>query len=577
MRRILKTFFAVYACTAAFPARGDSLRLVPMPQEEIWALERVLDEEPGNPRVLRSLTDAMSMNRPEKELYYARRLKGVADSTGDEGDLMFALFHMGYASIFTNRYDSAGVYLRAALEIALRRDDPWGAASAYNGLGIYTVNVQMDYRKAVEYFLEGLRHAEGRLDKSLYSVLLGNLAITYYLRGDPSGLRYGEELYEYGMENGLPHMIFSGSFVSAALHFLLKNYDTARRYIERAEAYGDDYSDRTGVHTLYGNILHALGRDAEARNHYLRAREHIGEAEATSAIDYHTGYGEFLLDRGESREAVAVLREGVRTAAEAGNTVNRHRLYRDLSEAYSRSGDWRSALECYEAFHADYDSIFNIERERSINEMRVKYESERKEKEIRERRLQILREERKLQVTVLVLVIIMGAAAGMFVLYRRKNFLYTQIVRQHREAVKREQRLREQLVEKSSASHAAAGRDRELFGRLEGLMKNARIYRRADLNADKLAEAAESNRTYVSRAVNDNAGTSVTGYINSYRLAETVSALSDPSNDAPLKAVAADAGFASLRTFYKLFRESMGMPPSKFREKAAELEKGGTA
>ena len=77
--------------------------------------------------------------------------------------------------------------------------------------------------------------------------------------------------------------------------------------------------------------------------------------------------------------------------------------------------------------------------------------------------------------------------------------------------------------------------------------------------------------TYLSQVVNAQTGMNMVSYINSFRIQEAVELLSDAGSEIPLKAVALEAGFSSLSTFYKLFKQTVGMTPLKFREKVAEL------
>ena len=49
--------------------------------------------------------------------------------------------------------------------------------------------------------------------------------------------------------------------------------------------------------------------------------------------------------------------------------------------------------------------------------------------------------------------------------------------------------------------------------------------------------------------------------------------LSDPETDLPLKAVAAEVGFNSMSTFYKIFQNTVGVPPKQYRNKVMSMHK----
>lgn len=60
-------------------------------------------------------------------------------------------------------------------------------------------------------------------------------------------------------------------------------------------------------------------------------------------------------------------------------------------------------------------------------------------------------------------------------------------------------------------------RDAELFARIEYLMQTEGVYRQNDLTIERLAERLDTNRTYISRAINQQAGKAFSSYVNSYR------------------------------------------------------------
>jgi len=110
-------------------------------------------------------------------------------------------------------------------------------------------------------------------------------------------------------------------------------------------------------------------------------------------------------------------------------------------------------------------------------------------------------------------------------------------------------------------------RDAELFARIEYLMQTEGVYRQNDLTIERLAERLDTNRTYISRAINQQAGKAFSSYVNSYRIDEAVRRLSDVDDDTPLKAL------AQMQTFYTSFQSAIGMPSSKYREKLLKLHR----
>ena len=114
-------------------------------------------------------------------------------------------------------------------------------------------------------------------------------------------------------------------------------------------------------------------------------------------------------------------------------------------------------------------------------------------------------------------------------------------------------------------------RERELFIRTERLMKNEHCYRDRNLTIESLAERLSTNRTYLSKAINQQSGKSFSQYINSYRIDAARHMLSDADNDIQIKELAYALGFSTPETFSASFRKAVGIVPSKFREEMRKM------
>jgi len=292
-----------------------------------------------------------------------------------------------------------------------------------------------------------------------------------------------------------------------------------------------------------------------------------------------------MASHGRYGEAIALLDRGIEEARQRNIIPYRYKLYESLSGIYKDMGDMGNALKYYEIFHMQSDSVFNIEKERSINELKIKYETEKAEKEIQEHKLTILREEKKFQVTLLICVIVIVISIAVLVYYRRKNAMYRQLVKQHHEFMQKTGQITPpsrprdnepgepdtSAGTKYSDSPLSDERGQELFSRMEILMHEEHIYRNKDLTVEKLGEIMSTNRSYISRTVNEFTGMTFNNYINSFRIDEAVRILSDVSNDIPLKALSDDLGFNTRSTFYRSFQKLIGVPPSKYREEIRKM------
>lgn len=505
---------------------------------------------------------------------YIARLYDLGRRTRDERALIYADFYTGQSLLLSRGTDSTRLYLTRALDRAQRIGDSVALSRICNALGIYTAGVGMDYRGGITYFLRAMDYARGEAMARLHLAAQCNLANVYYMRNDPAGLKYAEEVYLRSRERGFDYLAFGGAVICAYMHYLLGEQDRALEYLLLTLPETDRYGYHTEIYSLYANILHAQGDDARAEHYYRMALDHVDDDVVPAGIFAYLSYGAYLNDRGRYAEAVAPLQRGLALSVENSNTVHRYQIYRELSEAEAALGDYRRALDYYRIFHKEADSIFNVEREHSINELRIRYEAEQQENALRRKELDLVRQQRKQQITLLALLFMGLAAGGIWLLYWRKNRMYRQIVLQQHAFLRRERQLAAQAAAQASApepdADERADRDEALFRRIEQLMAGG-IYRQNDLTIERLAELLGTNRTYLSHAINRGAGKTFSGYLNGYRIDEAVRRLSDVADDTPLKALAQSLGYNHLQTFYTAFQSQIGMPPSKYRKKLLEL------
>lgn len=547
-------------------------------------LER-LERDPEDIDLLVEICSQYTMRSEFAAIHpYVSRLRRAGAAHDDERALMYADLFSGQSYLLAEGSDSTRIYLDRALIRGRQCEDPVALCRIYNALGIYAVSIETNYFGGIEYFLEAMEYARSASLNRFYLVAQCNLANTYYMRNDPAGLKYAEEVCRLGTEWGYDYLAFGGAVISAYMHYMLGDQDRALEYILRTLPDTDKFGYHTELYSLYANILHAQGDDAGAERYYLMALDHIDEKVVTAAVMTYLSYGTYLNDRGEYARAIPVLRQGIELSERSNNAVHRYKLYQRISEAETALGRYREALDYFKSYHSQADSIFNVERERSINELRVKYDAERQENMLRKSEIDLIRQQRRFQLLLLLLLFAVGISTVVYILYRRKDKMYKQIVRQQYEFLKKEKKAAQpampppdpispQTEKQSPDRDEHAVRDAELFARIEYLMQTEGVYRQNDLTIERLAERLDTNRTYISRAINQQAGKAFSSYVNSYRIDEAVRRLSDVDDDTPLKALAQMLGYKHLQTFYTSFQSAIGMPSSKYREKLLKLHR----
>lgn len=100
-----------------------------------------------------------------------------------------------------------------------------------------------------------------------------------------------------------------------------------------------------------------------------------------------------------------------------------------------------------------------------------------------------------------------------------------------------------------------------MMAQFERLVNDEKIYLNPHLSLVDAAQMLGTNRTYVSKMVNENYGDSFSNYINSKRLEYAKAYMKEHPRD-KIEVIANECGFGSTSSFNKYFKSALGITPS---------------
>ena len=510
---------------------------------------------------------------------------------GQEWFYTYALIYQGQARIMLGKTQEGLQDLLGAKRLAEIQHNDSALCSVYNGLGLYEQNVTCDYYRSLNYYREGCDIAERCGHRLLYCLLVANIAEVLTLRNEEAGLEYAEKCYLLGRQNNDPYLIYCGAISMARNLCLNRKMEEAWRYTREADRLSKryDFKNRSDIYNTYGEIALEAGDYMKAGLYYEQAIREHGFSQAAYVVSTYVGYGRALIAQKKYKSALEKLQIGKEISEKNITSLFRREVYLLLSACYDRLGEPKEALEYYKKYTAESFRLYNEDKERTEKELMVRYETEKRNKELAQKNMLLQKEQNRVMALVGITFVVLIVVLLFYINYRRKNRLYKQIVREsvdwlakERQFSKRIAEQEKQLQELIGKAGAVDGRrysgsllnkdsQQELFGRLERLMQNDQVYKNSLFTREKMAELLGTNRTYLSQTINEQTGLTFTHYMNKYRIEEARRILADPQDDTPIKAIAADLGFSSVTTFYTLFKAVVQMSPDQYRKHARSL------
>lgn len=510
---------------------------------------------------------------------------------GQEWFYTYALIYQGQARIMLGKTQEGLQDLLGAKRLAEIQHNDSALCSVYNGLGLYEQNVTCDYYRSLNYYRKGCDIAERCGHRLLYCLLVANIAEVLTLRNEEAGLEYAEKCYLLGRQNNDPYLIYCGAISMARNLCLNRKMEEAWRYTREADRLSKryDFKNRSDIYNTYGEIALEAGDYMKAGLYYEQAIREHGFSQAAYVVSTYVGYGRALIAQKKYKSALEKLQIGKEISEKNITSLFRREVYLLLSACYDRLGEPKEALEYYKKYTAESFRLYNEDKERTEKELMVRYETEKRNKELVQKNMLLQKEQNRVMALVGITFVVLIVVLLFYINYRRKNRLYKQIVRESVDWLAKERQFSKRIAEQEKQLQELIGKagavdggrysgsslnkdsQQELFGRLERLMQNDQVYKNSLFTREKMAELLGTNRTYLSQTINEQTGLTFTHYMNKYRIEEARRILADPQDDTPIKAIAADLGFSSVTTFYTLFKAAVQMSPDQYRKHARSL------
>ena len=510
---------------------------------------------------------------------------------GQEWFYTYALIYQGQARIMLGKTQEGLQDLLGAKRLAEIQHNDSALCSVYNGLGLYEQNVTCEYYRYLNYYREGCDIAERCGHRLLYCLLVANIAEVLTLRNEEAGLEYAEKCYLLGRQNNDPYLIYCGAISMARNLCLNRKMEEAWRYTREADRLSKryDFKNRSDIYNTYGEIALEAGDYMKAGLYYEQAIREHGFSQAAYVVSTYVGYGRALIAQKKYKSALEKLQIGKEISEKNITSLFRREVYLLLSACYDRLGEPKEALEYYKKYTAESFRLYNEDKERTEKELMVRYETEKRNKELAQKNMLLQKEQNRGMALVGITFVVLIVVLLFYINYRRKNRLYKQIVRESVDWLAKERQFSKRIAEQEKQLQELIGKagavdggrysgsslnkdsQQELFGRLERLMQNDQVYKNSLFTREKMAELLGTNRTYLSQTINEQTGLTFTHYMNKYRIEEARRILADPQDDTPIKAIAADLGFSSVTTFYTLFKAAVQMSPDQYRKHARSL------
>lgn len=382
MRHCCKSLICVFSFVVVFISAQAQLKI-----DSLMNVLKIAREDTNKARTMNALSYQLSQegeyDKSKKYANDALQFSKKIHFKKGEGD---AYNNLGIIYNYLGNYPEAMINYFSSLNIKEKTGDKIGMAKSCNNIGMIYYH-QGNYPDALKQFFASLKIAEEMGNKLVIATLRNNIGNVYLFQNNYADAlkNYSDALKireEIGDKKGA-----AGSYNGIGnVNNMQKNYPDALKNYFTALKIWKEIGDKEGVSSSYSNI----GCVYVSQDNYadglkiflsaLKIQVEIGD-KLGIALSY-TNIGPLYTTLKNFPKAKKYLDEGLALSKEIGAKAEIINSYLGLIELDSTVGNYKQALEHYKQYIVYKDSLLNETNNKQTAQMKIQYETEKKEKEI---------------------------------------------------------------------------------------------------------------------------------------------------------------------------------------------------
>jgi len=488
-------------------------------------------------------------NNPDSAIKYLKTSLENAEliNYGNGMATVFGLMGKYYSII--GEYDLSEEYYNKSISIFQKIGNKAKIAH-YQMLKAYLYIVQGNY---IDAFLI-LNKVKESADDKIEARVNYSIAYTYHeLENLEEALRYIHLALKYYERVGNTSQIANCNNFIGSIYYQLNDNDMALKYYNKSLKFSQNNPKGKDYAFVIGNI--GLIKNREKK--YDKAIELFQKAA-------------LILTRPSDKMALANIYNNL--ADTYYSIVNYSKSEEYFNKANETQQNYLSSLNYHKKYLAVKDSIFNIDKEKLINNLTISHEVEKKDSQIHsllnenQLRLQTIESQKQKFVLLIILltIIIIFTVISSYLLIS-KNKILKQLVKKDKEVLHAEEKLGKNIKKINDLKAVDNNAEKEIAANILKLMEEDKAFLQNDMSVSMLAAYCTTNPKYISQIINKVFGQQFNSFINEYRIKYACRLLmQEKYKNYTISAISEEVGFNSISTFISSFKKNTGVTPSYY-------------
>lgn len=419
------------------------------------------------PHIYNELSYAILDSSIDKSMNYAKK---VLSMNADESEYADAFYNIAEAYYYQNNSDSALIYYQKALDVFKKLSNLKKQSDCYITIGII-YDIWSEFDQALKFYKRAYVVYEKIGNKEGMSMALNNIGVVYNIQGlYEKGYIYFQKSLEIEEElnnpGGIAYSLNNIGLINRKMGRFNKSIEFYRRSLNIKEQLKDQEGVAVTLINL-GSVYEAINKEDSALNCYNKSLRIYLDIENDEGAGFaYNNIGNINKEKGQYNTALdyylkaLLYRKKINNLSGVASTMNNladlyllqkkpnlaklyldscrqmavdlnlnellSSLYLNYTDYFRSVGNYDSAL-CYHIFYtAVKDSLLNENLHKQINELQTKYETEKKENQIKIQKADIeaqdaVIQKNKLEILILIIAGVFFVIIAVFI-YNRYRF-----------------------------------------------------------------------------------------------------------------------------------------------------------
>jgi two-component system, NarL family, sensor kinase len=434
------------------------------------------------------IAETYNYTEPDSARYFANEALIIAQKNNLLNNVVKLYSIIGFSYIVESEYSEATTFLTKALNISkqLIEDEPdnniykRSISEVYLCFGqIHFYNSQYD--QAINDFIKAVKLLEEIGDEHGAGSALSNISVVYEALNDFStAIEYNRKALSIAKKNNDNELLVHISNNICVDFIRVSEYDSAYYYISTSIQFNEAKENEADLQMNYLNLARIFKEISiyDSAIFYLNKSEKISTElnYIVGLIDVNYMLGAVYLNKKDYSNAEKHLKKSIKLAKGAGISNSVMNANGKLSNLYKEIGNYKMAYEYFVAQSHISDSIFDLESKEHIANLETKYQSEKKEEEIKylleKTELQRVKSNTNLYIFISVIIILILVIVLIIISYR--SFKLKQLAEKQKIQQKTEREILDAVIETENKERKRFAED--LHDGLGVLLSTLRLY-----------------------------------------------------------------------------------------------------